>query len=399
MDQPPKTREEEILAEMAEQRRILEEATRAQQEATAAANALMAERNAPAGSKPTPPATPPAPEEPPEAVPTTPEPAAAAQQAESAEETVRRALGKKGLNIDGLDSKNFDQLQTIYNELIEIENSVQQPNLKSFILTLRFDIGKLAEEKAVLENKRLRDDYYERLKAEFSGAGLNFAHWYGMTLPQLQESRTILEKYETMVPGNEEVAKYLRVVNRKIAEIKTPEVAAEPKEVKPASQPRGISEQDRKVLAEIREIVETSQRQIEERRERIEEIRRQEAEMEREIAELREQLAQKPAGDLEAEISQIQTELISNERKITFAGNMAVGAAIGTGVAIIVSAVGTFLLPEIIMPTLMKALFVAPPLLVGFILRFIWLDKKLGNLNKELIKKETSIISNSKLNS
>ena len=99
-------------------------------------------------------------------------------------------------------------------------------------------------------------------------------------------------------------------------------------------------------------------------------------------------MAQKPAGDLEAEISQIQTELISNERKITFAGNMAVGAAIGTGVAIIVSAVGTFLLPEIIMPTLMKALFVAPPLLVGFILRFIWLDKKLGNLNDKLIREK-----------
>src|SRR3989344_2918792 len=108
---------------------------------------------------------------------------------------------------------------------------------------------------------------------------------------------------------------------------KLPEAAAEPKEVKPASQPWGISEQDRRVLAEIREIVETNRRQIEERRERIEEIKRQEAEMEREIAELREQLAQKPAGDLEAEISQIQTELISNERKINFAGNMAVGRA------------------------------------------------------------------------
>src|SRR3989344_4292573 len=168
---------------------------------------------------------------------------------------------------------------------------------------------------------------------------------------------------------------------------KLPEAAAEPKEVKPASQPWGISEQDRRVLAEIREIVETNRRQIEERRERIEEIKRQEAEMEREIAELREQLAQKPAGDLEAEISQIQTELISNERKINFAGNMAVGAAIGTWVAIIVSAVGTFLLPEIIMPTLIKVLFVAPPLLVGFILRFIWLDKKLGNLNDKLREK------------
>src|SRR3989344_5432830 len=162
---------------------------------------------------------------------------------------------------------------------------------------------------------------------------------------------------------------------------KLPEAAVEPKEVKPASQPWGISEQDRRVLAEIREIVETNRRQIEERRERIEEIKR-------EIAELREQLAQKPAGDLEAEISQIQTELISNERKINFAGNMAVGAAIGTGVAIIVSAVGTFLLPEIIMPTLIKVLFVAPPLLVGFILRFIWLDKKLGNLNDKLIREK-----------
>src|SRR3989344_428111 len=170
---------------------------------------------------------------------------------------------------------------------------------------------------------------------------------------------------------------------------KLPEAAAEPKEVKPASQPREISEQDRRVLAEIREIVETSQRQIGERRERIEEIRRQETEMEREIAELREQLAQKLAGDLEAEISQIQTELISNERKINFAGRT-ITPALAMGVLSGVGAITSyFLLPEMtrIFSTLLGVEIASVVIIFGSTLSSFWLKKKLRNLNDKLREK------------
>ena len=170
---------------------------------------------------------------------------------------------------------------------------------------------------------------------------------------------------------------------------KLPEAAVEPKEVKPASQPWGISEQDRRVLAEIREIVETNRRQIEERRERIEEIKRQEAEMEREIAELREQLAQKPAGDLEAEISQIQTELISNERKINFAGRT-ITPALAMGVLSGVGAITSyFLLPEMtrIFSTLLGVEIASVVIIFGSTLSSFWLKKKLRNLNDKLREK------------
>ena len=259
-------------------------------------------------------------------------------------------LAGRGISLDNLEGKNFDQLLALLNvlgtwlNLLEKEALPGDVEVIKFIKDQRIKVEELLEIASTKENRRLPKAEYERLQEEFNKAGMSLGMYDYLDLPKLLLARKILEEREKRFLNNREVVEHLNNVNIHIKEKEgvgdnagTFPIPEEIKGVEPKGEKKGWTAEEEEALktalatkAEAEKIIRTAQEKLAEIGRQLEGDSGEESEL---VASLKERLStlegqlkntwkirlfKREREDLEAEIRNLKWEIEDAEDREAF---------------------------------------------------------------------------------